>query len=69
MRLKDAYQTVFREYPDVLSVGQMSKLLSVSTRTAYGLLQRGEIDALKIGRAYKIPKANLLQYLGIVAKV
>jgi len=49
----------FQNYPDILDAKQMSELLGISTKTAYGMLQRGEIPSLKIGRAYKVPKATL----------
>jgi excisionase family DNA binding protein len=65
MNQQEAYKTVFKEYPDILDVGQMSQLLRVSKKTAYKLLQQGKIDCLKVGREYKIPKANIIQYLRI----
>ncbi len=61
----EAYKTVFREYPDILDVEQMSKLLSVSKKTAYRLLREGTVDCLKVGREYKIPKVNIIKYLRI----
>jgi excisionase family DNA binding protein len=62
---QEAYKTVFREYPDILDVEQMSKLLSVSKKTAYRLLRQGSVDCLKVGREYKIPKVNIIRYLRI----
>lgn len=65
MNQQEAYKTVFTEYPDILDVGQMSQLLRVSKKTAYKLLRQGKIDCLKVGREYKIPKANVIGYLRI----
>lgn len=50
-------------YPDVLTVGQLSEILQISTKTCYALLQDGCIENIKIGRAYKIFKANLIKFL------
>ena len=35
MTIVNVYKTVFRDYPDVLSVTQMSKALGICTKTAY----------------------------------
>jgi excisionase family DNA binding protein len=68
MNPKGAYQTILRDYPDILDINQLSMILSVSKKTVYGILKRGDIDSLKVGREYKIPKINLLKYLRIVGK-
>lgn len=68
MNQQEAYKTIFREYPDILDVEQMSKLLSVSKKTAYRLLKQGAVDSLKVGREYKIPKVNIIKYLRITAE-
>lgn len=62
---RDAYKLMLRDYPDVLNIRQMSELLGVSTKTGYKLLREGKIDALKVGRTYRIPKAHILTYLKI----
>lgn len=62
----DIYSILFKEYPDILTVEQMSGLLDISTKTAYKLLSDGEIPCLKVGRQYKIPKVNVLVYLKIL---
>lgn len=38
---------------------------TISTKTGYKLLKDGKIEYLKIGRAYRIPKAHILRYLKI----
>lgn len=65
MNQQEAYNTVFKEYPDILDIVQMSGLLKVSKKTAYKLLKQGKIDCLKVGREYKIPKVNVIRYLRI----
>lgn len=42
---------------------EMSKALGVSTKTGYQLLRENKIEHLKVGRAYRVPKAHLLSYL------
>lgn len=64
--LQYAYNLFFKEYPDVLDVKQLSEILGVCEKTIIGLLNKQSIRSLKVGRAYRIPKLYLLQYLGII---
>lgn len=54
-----------RHCPDVMDITEMCRVLDISTKTGYRLLKNGDISSLKIGRAYRIPKAHLLAYLKI----
>ncbi len=63
MNFNDIYQLVLKEYPDVLTVEEMSKALGISSKTGYQLLRENKIQNLKVGRAYRVPKAHLLAYL------
>lgn len=56
---------IFANYPDVLTVEDLSKMLSISTKTAYKLLKEKKIKSITIGRTYKIPKIYVLEYLQI----
>ena len=63
---KDTYLVMFKEYPDVVDVEQMSEMIGISTKTAYKLLRENKIEHFKIGRTYKIPKLNILLYINVV---
>jgi excisionase family DNA binding protein len=62
---KDAYRLMLKDYPDVMNIGQMCEVLGISIKTGYKLLKDNQIDCLKVGRSYRIPKAHLLVYLNI----
>ena len=62
---REAYRLMLKDNPDVMSIEQMCEILSVSTKTGYKLLKEGKICCLKVGRAYRIPKAHLFTYLCI----
>jgi len=62
---RDAYKLMLKDYPDVMSIEQMCEILSISTKTGYRILREGKILSLKVGRAYRIPKAHLFTYLCI----
>jgi len=63
MTLGQPYNMMFKEYPDVLNVNDMSQVLGVSVKTVYKLLKEQSIGYLRIGREYRIPKINLIKYL------
>ncbi|WP_337551693.1 helix-turn-helix domain-containing protein [Anaerotignum faecicola] len=48
-----------------MTVEQMCEVLGISTKTGYRLLREKKICCLKVGRAYRIPKAHLFTYLCI----
>ena len=61
------YQNTFKDFPDVLSVGQLCDMLSISKATAYRLLKKNQIESIVVGGSYKIPKLHVLQYLKLVS--
>ncbi|MFR5906326.1 MAG: helix-turn-helix domain-containing protein [[Ruminococcus] torques] len=48
-----------------MDIVQMCQILDVSTKTGYRLIREGKICCIKVGRAYRIPKAHLFTYLCI----
>lgn len=55
---------MFEDYPDVVNVPQLCEMLGgISSKSAYKLLQANRIPHFKIGRAYKIPKIQVINYL------
>ena len=68
MGFSDVYRSVLKEFPDILTVEEMSRALGVSTKTGYKLIRENKIEYLKVGRSYRIPKANLLSYVRVFLK-
>ena len=54
---------MFRGYPDVLNLEEMSELLQISTKTGRRLLNSGEIRSFRIGRSFRIPKQHLISFI------
>ena len=64
---KITYDTPFKEYPDVVNVSQMCEMLGgISLKMGYRLLKNNEIEHLRVGRSYRIPKLNVIKYLRII---
>ncbi|WP_018885763.1 helix-turn-helix domain-containing protein [Paenibacillus massiliensis] len=56
--------SMFEQYPDVVNVPQLCEMLGgISCKSAYKLLQSNRIQHFKIGRAYKVPKIQVIVYL------
>ena len=60
---REAYRLMLREYPDVMDIEQMCRVLNVSITPGYRLLQEVKSRTLKVRPADRIPKTHLLSYL------
>lgn len=49
--------------PDVLTVQQAQSVLGIGRVSIYNLIESGQLQAFRIGRAYKIPKKSLIIFL------
>ena len=58
------YKSMFKDYPDVVNVKQLQIMLGgISKKLTYTLLKNNLIKFIKIGRQYKIVKADVILYL------
>lgn len=57
------YWAMFRHYPDVLTPRQVQEMLGVGQRMAYGLLRKGKISSVRMGKLYRVPKVAVIDYL------
>lgn len=69
MEFKELYHSILKEYPDILTVEDMSKALGISTKTGYKLLKNNKISSMRIGRSYRIAKVHLLSFLKVNGKL
>ena len=57
-------QEMFADYHDVVDVsGLQSMLVNIGRQTAYELVRKGSIKAIKVGKLYRIPKINVIAFL------
>ena len=66
LRVNDG-SSAFADYPDVVSVDDLCQMLNISAVTAYKLLKERQIESLRIGHIYKIPKLYVLKYLHLIS--
>lgn len=60
---KPKFAELFQEYPDVVSVPQLCKMLGVCKGNAYQLLYSGKLRYFKVGHVYRIPKLCVIDFL------
>lgn len=62
--MKETYTLMFTDYPDIVNLTQMRKMLGgISNTLAYRMLREKKIKSKKVGREYKIPKVNVIKYV------
>ena len=62
--MKETYTLMFTDYPDIVNLVQMRKMLGgISNTLAYRILKENIIKSRKVGREYKIPKVNVIKYM------
>ena len=49
---------------EYVTIPQLAKILGVSRITIYNKVKKGEIEAIRIGRIYAIPKTYISEILG-----
>lgn len=54
---------ILADLPELLTSGEVAKLLKVSTQTVTGYIRNGELAAYRYGRAYRIAKRDLVRFL------
>ena len=60
---REAYRVMLKDYPDVMNAEQVCEVLGIGMKTCYRILKEGKLMSIRVGRAYRIPKAHLLSYL------
>lgn len=58
-----AFKLMLTEYPDVLTVQEVAKILGCDDHQVYKMIDYGEIFATRPGKAYRISKYSLIGYL------
>ncbi len=57
------YLSMLKEYPEVLSVREVAKILRIGKNKAYGIVNSGRLSSIKMGGKMIVPKMCLIQFL------
>lgn len=61
--LDEAYKIIFTEFPDVVGVPELSKMLGICTKKVYQLLRSGKIKSIPCVKTYKVAKISVIEYM------
>ena len=62
-KTKDMYRTLFRNYPDVVTVDDVCKMLNLCRTKVYEIVRTNQIKKLPCSRIIKITKASVINYV------
>ena len=51
------------DHNEIMQIEEVMEYLNIGKNTMYGLLKSGELNAFKIGKVWKIPKASVDDYV------
>ena len=54
---------IFKDYPDVVTIEQLQKMLNIGRNSVYELLKNNVIKSVRVGKRYIIPKVYVIAYL------
>ena len=54
---------MLRDYPDVLTVKQVGRILGIGLNSAYRLVKEKQIGCIRVGKRILIPKVCVADYL------
>ena len=60
---ENMYSVMFSDYPEIVDVKQLQKMLGVSRHLVYELISEKKISAVKIGHSFRVPKINVIKYV------
>ena len=63
MEKQKGYLDIFSDYPDVVTIGDLQRMLKISRHTAYSLIHSGVIPSRQIGRIFRIRKIDIISYI------
>lgn len=61
--IAQAYEIMFKDYPDVVNIKELAEMLGICTKKAYELVRLGTIPSLPCCKCYKIAKLDIIGYM------
>ena len=56
-------KNIFTNYPDVVKVKDLQKMLGIGRNLAYAIINNNTIKSIKSGNVILIPKQNIIDFL------
>jgi predicted DNA-binding transcriptional regulator AlpA len=55
-------KSLFKEYPDIVNIKEMQKMLGIGRTLAYQLIKNKTIKSKKLNNKYKIQKQSIIEF-------
>lgn len=62
-KIKSINKDIFTDYPDVVSIEDLTKMLRIGKNKAYELVNTNVIKSIRIGKKHIIPKFRIIDFL------
>lgn len=62
-KARELYKVMFAEYPDIVGIKDLQKMLGIGRNLAYSLVSGGYIRGITVGNKLRIPKINVIDYV------
>lgn len=59
---------MLQNYPTILIPEEVSEILRIGQSEIYKLLNSGKIEGYKVGKTWRIPKQNVINYINTKIK-
>ena len=57
------YKTMFEEYPDIVGVQEICKMLGIGETKAYRMINDGTLRRIPCSRTHKVAKITVIDYV------
>lgn len=57
------HEELFKNYPDVITIADLQRMLHIGRNAAYKLLQDKSIRSIRYGKKYIIPKSSVTNFI------
>lgn len=54
---------MLENYPDILNLNDIMKILNVGRNATLNLLQSSQIKSFRVGKKYRVLKKNLIEFM------
>ena len=60
---KTAYRTMFREYPEIVTIKEVCQMLGLSYKSVHKLIRDGKLQRIPGGRSIKVARITVIEFV------
>lgn len=59
---------IFAEYDEILSIEDVMEILHIGKNSVYSLLKSNEIQNIRVGKRYIVPKQSVINFIAAITE-